>query len=333
MGQRDGTSRTSGVGASGRRGALLPRVLVGVPCVVAAVAVGVVFALSWSSLPDPMAMHFGAGGDSNGSGSPLAVFLMSELVLLCLGVGLSRSAVRGSRSLRALYMTSAASAVGLGYLLSVAVLVNAGADSAIHVRMPMWHLAVAVGAVVVVAGVARVLTSDELPEGAGHPKESRSIGLRQGERAVWVRSIGPRWLVGAGLLAAVAAVAAGGLGWHPGYWLWPVGLLLAALAAARVTVDGEGLTVRLPLLRVPRIQVPLQRIERAWVAQARPLPDLGGWGYRITQGRRGLALHAGEAVWLDLDDGKQFVVVVDDAATAAGLLGDLLTAAEGRRSS
>lgn len=82
--------------------------------------------------------------------------------------------------------------------------------------------------------------------------------------------------------------------------------------------------IRPPLLRRPRTHLPLQRIDKAWADKVRPLPDLGGREYRIANGRRGLALRSGQAVWLELDDGKQFVVAVDDAATAAGLLGDLL---------
>ncbi len=191
--------------------------------------------------------------------------------------------------------------------------------------MPLWHLAVAVALAAAAAGGVWALMFQKRPAGKDQPTASGTVGLRRGEKAVWVRSVGPRWLVAAGMLGAVVAVAAGVLGWSPGFWLWPIGLLFAAVAATQVSIGGEGLTIRPPLLRVPRVHIPLQRIERVWVAQARPLPDLGGWGYRVAKGRRGLALRSGDAVWLDLNDGGQFVVVVDDAATAAGLLGDLLT--------
>ena len=133
-----------------------------------------------------------------------------------------------------------------------------------------------------------------------------------------------------GLFGTVAAVAAGVLGWVPGFWLWPVGLLLGMVAGARVSVHRGGLTVRPPLLGAPRIHIPLQQIDRAWAAKVRPLSDLEGWGYRVARGRRGLALRSGQAVWLELNNGGQFVVAVEDAATAAGLLGDLL-AGEARR--
>ncbi|MEU5756296.1 hypothetical protein [Streptomyces sp. NPDC047829] len=114
------------------------------------------------------------------------------------------------------------------------------------------------------------------------------------------------------------------ISWNPGFWLWPVGLLIAVMAGARVSVHRGRLTVRPPLFGVPRVHIPLQRIDKAWAAEVRPLQDLGGWGYRVAKGRRGLALRSGQAVWLELEDGGQFVVAVDDAATAAGLLGDLL---------
>ncbi|MGW2567586.1 hypothetical protein [Streptomyces sp. NPDC001537] len=252
------------------------------------------------------------------------MLLISELTLLFLGVGASRSAVRGALTLRTLYATSAAAGVSLGYLFTVAVLVNAGAATAEEVRMPLWHLAVAAGLATAAAGAALVLVPREGSADAGGSAASGSVGLRPGEKAVWVRGVGPRWLIGAGVLGAAVVVAAGVLGWAPGFWLWPVGLLLAVMAGSRAIVDGGGLTIRPPLLPAPRIHIPLQRIDRAWTAELRPLPDLGGWGYRITKGRRGLALRSGQALWLGLDDGREFVVVVDDAATAAGLLNDLL---------
>ncbi|QLH25345.1 DUF1648 domain-containing protein [Streptomyces sp. Rer75] len=286
--------------------------------------VAVVFIVSWPNLPDSMAVHFNGGGEANRSASPVELLLISELTLLALGTGLSRSAVRGSLTLRTLYATSAASAASLGYLFTVAVLVNNGAAAADKVQMPLWHLAVAAGlAVAAVAGVGALMPR-ACPAVTGQPSASGSVGLRQGEKAVWVRGIGARWLTAVGVLGAVAAVAAGLLGWGPGLWLWPVGLLVAALAGARVIVDGDGLTIRPPLLRTPRIHIPLERIDKVWTGEVRPLSDLGGWGYRVTKGRRGLALRSGQAVWLELTGGNQFVVVVDDAATAAGLLGDLL---------
>ncbi len=296
----------------------------GLPCLVAALVVAVVFIVSWSNLPDPMAVHFDEGGEANRSASPVQILLISELTLLALGAGLSRGAVRGSLALRSIYATSAAAAVSLGYLFTVAVLVNADAGTADEARMPLWHLAVAAGLAVAAAGGARVLVPRERPADADQSTATGSVGLKPGEKAVWVRSVGPRWLIAAGGLGAVVAVVAGVLGWGPGFWLWPVGLLVAMMAGARVRVHGGGLTIRLPLLRVPRIHVPLQRIGKAWAAEVRPLPDLGGWGYRIAKGRRGLALRSGPAVWLELDNGTQFVVAVDDAATAAGLLSDLL---------
>ncbi|MGW5674734.1 DUF1648 domain-containing protein [Streptomyces sp. NPDC003860] len=299
----------------------------GLPCLLAALVVAVVFAASWSNLPDPMAVRFDERGDVNRSGSPAQLLLLCEVLLLGLGAALVRGALLRKVDLRTLYAVSAATSVGLGYLFTVVVLVNADAASADAARLPLWHLAVAAGAAVVAAVGVRAL----VPEGptaradrSDRPVVTSSVGLRQGERAVWVRSVGPRWLTASAVLGAVAAVTAGALGWSPGCWLAPLGLLVAALPGSRVIVDGSGLTVRPPVLPGPRIHVPLDRIVRAWTAEARPLADLGGWGYRIKPGRRGIALRSGAAVWLELADGKEFVVVVDDAATAAGLLADLL---------
>ncbi|NEA98515.1 DUF1648 domain-containing protein [Streptomyces sp. SID13726] len=298
-----------------------PRWYVGLPCLVAALVVGVVFAVSWANLPDPMAVHFDGRGDANRSASPVVLLLVCELTLLGLGVALFRSGLRGSLPPRTLWVASAAVSVFLGYFFTVTVLVNA--DASRNPRMPLWQLAVAAGAAGAAAVGVRLLVPRTGLAGADRP-DSGSVGLRPGETAVWVGGVGPRGLAATGVLGAVTALVAGVVGWGPGLWLWPLGLLVAGLVGARVWVRDDGLTIRPPLLGVPRIHIPLRRIERAWAADVRPVSDLGGYGYRFVKGRRGLALRSGPAVWLELDDGKEFVVAVEDAATAAALLGDLL---------
>ncbi|MFG3085618.1 hypothetical protein [Streptomyces parvulus] len=271
-----------------------------------------------------MAVRFSGGGDSNRSASPVELLVVAELVLLSFAAGLSRSALRGSLALRTLLATSVAAATALGYLFTVVVLVNAQASSADEARMPLWHGAVAVALAAASVIGARRAAARWNQVGTAGPGPRGSVGLRPKERAVWARTVGPRWLVAVGVLGGIAAVAAGVLGWPSGFWLSPVGLLVAVMSSTRVFADAKGLTVRLPVLPAPRIHIPLQRIEKAWSAEVRPLSDLGGWGYRVAARRRGLALRSGPALWLELDDGKQFVVAVDDAATAAGLLSDLL---------
>lgn len=59
----------------------------GLPCLVAALVVAVVFIVSWPNLPDPMAVHFDEAGNVNRSSSPAELLLISEMTLLGLGLG------------------------------------------------------------------------------------------------------------------------------------------------------------------------------------------------------------------------------------------------------
>jgi hypothetical protein len=73
-------------------------------------------------------------------------------------------------------------------------------------------------------------------------------------------------------------------------------------------------------------RVPLNRIAGAQAVVLDPLAH-GGWGYRggLTLFRKvAIVVRAGAAVRLDLNDGRQLFVTVDDATTAAQLLNALL---------
>ncbi|MFJ9130009.1 DUF1648 domain-containing protein [Streptomyces sp. NPDC102340] len=154
----------------------------GLPCLVAALVVAAVFIVSWPNLPDPMAVHFDEAGNVNRSSSPAELLLISEMTLLGLGLGVSRSAVRGSLALRTLYATSAAAAVSLGYLFTVLALVNADSSTADEARMPLWHLTVAAGLAAAAILGAHVLTRREHPDGTDRPAASGSVGRRRGSR-------------------------------------------------------------------------------------------------------------------------------------------------------
>ncbi|MFC5156735.1 hypothetical protein [Streptomyces amakusaensis] len=98
-------------------------------------------------------------------------------------------------------------------------------------------------------------------------------------------------------------------------------MLLVLFARTRVAVDSRrGLTVSVARLPIRRIS--LDRIVAVRSGYAR-LADLGGFGYRVMPGRQALSLRAGDALWLELTSGREFVVTVDDAETAARLLTEL----------
>ena len=109
----------------------------------------------------------------------------------------------------------------------------------------------------------------------------------------------------------------------------PVALLLLlylALGWIRVSVDAQGLRIRYGLLPRPVTSVPLDDIRRAERVDLAPF-EWGGWGYRGSRkvfSRAAVVLRGGDAIKLQLTDGGEFAVTVDDAATGAALLSDLL---------
>ena len=153
------------------------------------------------------------------------------------------------------------------------------------------------------------------------------------EDAVWSRVVAsPVLWAPAGLLGAL------GLGLSVpsatravGVLLLVAALLNAVFASLRVTVDGHGLTIVSPLLPRPRLRVPMRRIEAAASREVRPMAEFGGYGYRVGPGKSGVVMRAGEALSARLRGGKEFVVTVDDAGTAAALLNGLLQRARDQR--
>ena len=109
----------------------------------------------------------------------------------------------------------------------------------------------------------------------------------------------------------------------------PAALLLLVYLAfgwITVTVDVRGLQIRYGVLPRPVTSVPLDDIRRAERIDLAPL-QWGGWGYRGSRksfGRAAVVLRGGDAIKLQLTDGGEFAVTVDDAATGAALLADLL---------
>jgi len=148
---------------------------------------------------------------------------------------------------------------------------------------------------------------------------SGSERRRTGRPAEWSRRVVVPWMLCTGALAAVAFLVAAAL--FPGLLAQFLVLLAVAaafvlLGAVRVTVTGRGVTVRSVVLPLLCRRIPLSRISSATSGRARPR-ELGGWGYRWLPGRTAVSLRAGDALWLQLAGGREFVVTVDDAGAAA----------------
>ncbi|MGK5729527.1 hypothetical protein [Streptomyces sp. URMC 124] len=289
-----------------------------------------VFLVRRDGLPDPVATHFSGSGGADGF-TALGSFPYQALALLLVPALISGALVHATRGARVLVALGCGVAGLLGAVMVSVVLGNARADSADRAHLGLATLGIAVAVAAVAAGLGVLAAGRSAPPApataaaAGTtPGAVPRLDLREGESATWTRAAGSRpMLVGGGSLLAAGAVLVPFAGWGAGIGLMVGGGVLCACAGARVTVDRHGLTVNLPGLPRPRVRIPLDRIEEAERRDVDPLRDLGGWGYRAVPGRSGFALRSGEAVVLRLTTGSEFLVTVDDAATAAALLNAL----------
>ncbi|MBB1256027.1 hypothetical protein [Streptomyces alkaliterrae] len=152
-----------------------------------------------------------------------------------------------------------------------------------------------------------------------------SMNLGPGQLVSWNRSCGLFWLMPAGLIVAATGVA---LSFSVGSYAVPLivgGAGLALVGSARVSVDDSGVSVASTLLPFVRRRIPLDKITRAWSKEDTTLTELAGFGYRIQPGRTAVALRPGNALWLRLRTGNEFVITTDNAEDAAKLVNALIT--------
>jgi hypothetical protein len=88
----------------------------------------------------------------------------------------------------------------------------------------------------------------------------------------------------------------------------------------------RGVSVGYGVLGLRLTRIPLSRIESAAAVELRSF-SFGYRGSLLMFGSAAVILRRGQALRLTLRDGKTFVVTVDDAATGAALLNDLIPAA------
>ncbi|WP_339134380.1 DUF1648 domain-containing protein [Streptomyces sp. f51] len=305
------------------------------PFAVAAAAYAVVFSANRDRLPGRMATHFSLDGTADGFMSREAalwsgVGLIAGVAVLFVVLAAVATKDAGARVTAAL---GAATAALLGCPLIATVV--ADADAGVHdpaaARLPLWFLAVLL--LLICAGTGALIRwlANAAPRREA-ASAAPSLPLAEGELAAWSRTVVTR-----ALLLPAAAVTLGGLlatvfgPWQLGLPLFVLGLACAPIAAVRVTVDRRGLTVASTLLPRPRLALPLDDIADAGSARIDAMGDFGGWGYRILPHRRGVVLRSGEALSVRTVKGREYVVTVDDATTAAALLNGLVARHAGER--
>ena len=160
----------------------------------------------------------------------------------------------------------------------------------------------------------------------GFPRSS--LGLRPGERAVWTGRARTRWPLATWWLAVLLGLGVLDRDLITQLIFVSVVVVIALLGftSVRVTVAARGVTVGYGVLGLRLTRIPLRRIAFAEAVE-REKSILPITGSLLTFGDVSVVLRGGPALRLTLRDGKAFLVTVDDAATGAALLNDLIAGA------
>jgi hypothetical protein len=311
----------------------------GLPAVVLAVLALPVPLLA-HRLPDPIATHWGLTGGPDGSSARTPAWLVVVAAWALAWIGLVwRSRRPGPRS--GIRMPELVVALAVGGLLagmSVAtVALNLDAESWRDAgSFPIWGALTALAPAIGLGAAGAALESGRpapvRPDRRAGPPPS--VGLAPGQRAVWLGRASSRLLLvitlpAAAVLAAAALLVGPPEGWILLFAAAVVGVAAALTATIDVTVAPTGVRVGFGPFGVPRKVIPLERIERADAIDVEPLA-WGGWGYRVPRpGTSAVVLRRGPGVLLELAGNRRFVVTVDDAPRAAGLINDLVGAQGG----
>ena len=337
-----GVPGTWGYPRGPRRGWVTALVCGVVPAALIAAMVAVPAAL-WSRLPGQVADHWTAAGTANGTAPRLTAFLILGLLaipgigLVLFGWGATRRGARPARRAAGAKALSWAAMIPLGLFImaissSAVIMVavaNLGGGGLRSASVGPAGLVGTLGGPALLAAGAGYLLRRHGGLGAVYgAAPPSSLGLRAGERAVWSGRAQASWAWPAGLLLVAAGALVGAV---TGQWV-PAGVLLAAGVAmlqfvtVRVRVAARGVTVGYGALGLRLTRIPLRRIASAEAVERRQF----AFGYRgslLLLGAAAVIVRPGPALRLTLRDGKTFLVTVDDAATGAALLNDLIAAA------
>lgn len=283
--------------------------------------------ISWKDqLPDPIAVHWGVGGQANGFASAAdSAWLMaaiiggSVLLLAAVGMAAGRSAT-GKRLIvgTILYLGF------MGALLSVLTAgFQRGMESAATGKLPAWVLAISLLAPVLPAVLGAVLVRRvPVPDAEIRPApDAPRVALIDGHIPEWRGHTTARpvsAVIAVGLLVAIFGWI--GLAMHS--WLMvALGIVLGALVsvglAFTVTADQHGLVVR-SWAGWPRKRIPARKIEGAEAVTVEPLQEFGGWGYRIgIGGAEGIVVRKGPGIRVRYGDGLVLVVTLNRGAELA----------------
>jgi uncharacterized membrane protein len=307
--------------------------LVGVAAL-ALVAIGLPLWLYWPQLPDPIATHWGIDFRPDGSmRRPAAFWLPAGIVvsvLLVSLIGAGRADVHGRAARLMLVVLVSGVAAAASAMIVTRNLGRATWRDAGSLTPGMLALLVAIP--VVLAAAAYLIGTRGDTRRAVEPRGT-AMPLAAGARAFWSGSASNRWLLAIGGPVVVLALVL--------FWIVPplrvrpmllvlpviVFVTLEFFSRIRVTIDGRGVAIHYGHLGLWTRRVPLASIAAAHALTLDAMAH-GGWGYRgglRLIGKASIVVRSGPAIRLDLRNGQQLFVTVDDAENGALLLNALLS--------
>lgn len=281
-------------------------------------------------LPEPMATHWNAAGDVNGTmtfGAFLTFPVTMAGVLWLFGavmVALGRTSRVRFRYQRAAMAWCTGSVAFAAATMVATVAANLDASTATDAQLAPVMVLVMLGVGALAAAGAWVVAGSPPPPDPTRPgidagPDIEPVELRADEHPVWHEHLT------SGLLTAITvAMVVVGLGLLTvntllGALVVVTGLCCAPLASVTAVVDGRGLAVRFGPFGWPVKRIALATIAAVHAGDIEPL-QWGGWGYRMMPGRSAVVLRRGPGLMLELTDGRAFAVTVDRPEPGAALL-------------
>jgi hypothetical protein len=285
-----------------------------------------------SRLPNPIAIHWGLSAKPNGHAPWWAETALLSLLWCVAWVSLLRGGTRRAN-------WAVANLYGIGGLalgVQTAILsVNLDRASWRDAPLSAGWIVASFGAAVAAGAIGWALAGPDRPAGAGWagagwagagPDGSAAVlpsaGLAPGERAVWADGADNRWMLLA--VPVGVAIAVFGSSQRAPVVLGVAVLIALVISHVSVVAGPAGVTTTLGLLRWPRWEIPLTEVVAARTTSVAPLA-FGGYGMRRRPGLSAVIVRSGEALELELTNGRRFVVTVDGAEQAAGVINDHLT--------
>lgn len=277
-----------------------------------------------AELPEQIAIHWDLSGQANGSAPSGLAFLLAFVAI----AGTSSYALFRSRT--EAMSSGPTELVSLSFIATLLTGVWAGVCAANHrvdaweeASLSLWMSMLFVGTACAFAwGVGKLVRRP-----AAEPKDSASVGLRDGQRGVFFAQVASPLMAGLAVaFLAAATIVLMNASWVLAASLGALSVVLLMFARVSVSIDESGVHMTYGPLSFPRQTIPLCDVVSAEAIEVRPMA-YGGWGYRGSlriAGKAALVLRAGTGIKLSLEQAKTFVLTVDDAASAAGLINDLV---------